>query len=168
MLLVDKDGRIATTQVTESVQIRVFRTIPKLMRERVRGRASSGDQDVYEFIRSRAMLFAKECGGLRPLGTDDRDFRTQLQVHPFDEFELPLNDVPFERRMGQTTLSCIACHDGPGIHSVRSYVGGDFPRGQYYLPVLQENDNADRQGELSTWLKRQQYSWGLLQGLWEE
>jgi hypothetical protein len=69
--------------------------------------------------------------------------------------------------MGQTMQSCAACHDGPGIYSVRSYARDSRP-GQYYLPVLQESDNADRQGELSTWVKRQQYTWGLLQGLWEE
>jgi hypothetical protein len=168
MLLVDEDGRIATTRVTESVQIRVFRAIPKLMQEGVRQRDTSGDQDVYEFIRSRALLFAKPRGGLRPLGPDDRDFMTQLLVHSVDEFELPPGDVPFERRMGQTEVSCIGCHDRPGIYSIRSYVGGDFPRGQYDLPVLQENENTDGQGELSAMLKRQQYSWGLLQGLWEE
>ena len=168
MLLVDTDGRIAATRLTEDVQIRVFRAIPKLMRDRARGRASSGDQDAYEFIRSRAMLFDKECGGLLPLGTDEKDFRTQLQVHRFDQFESPLDRVPFERRMGQTMQSCTACHDGPGIYSVQSYVGGNSRAGRYYLPVLQESDNADRQGEFSTWIKRQQYSWGLLQGLWEE
>src|SRR5262249_746822 len=128
MLIIDKDGRIATTRVTESVQIRVFRAIPKLMNERVRQRDASGDQNVYEFIRSRPLLFAKKCGGLRPLGPDDRDFMTQLRVHTVDEFELPPDNVPFERRMGQPRLSCIGCHDRPGIYSVRSYVGGEFPR----------------------------------------
>jgi hypothetical protein len=168
MLLVDKDGRIATTRVTESVQIRVFRAIPQLMQERGRQRDTSGDQNVYEFIRSRALLFANKCGGLRPREPDDRDFMTQLLVLPVDEFERPLDNAPFARRMGPTMLSCIGCHDRPGIYSVRSYVGGNFPRGQYYLPVLHENENADRQGELSAMLKRQQYSWGLLQGLWQE
>jgi hypothetical protein len=167
MLLVDKDGRIATTRVTETVQIRIFRAIPKLMK-RERQRDMSVHQEVYEFTRTRALLFAHERGGLRPLGPADKDFRTQLLVHPFDEFELPPDDAPFERRIGPTNLSCLGCHDSPGIFSVQSYVGGDFPRPRYYLPVLQENKNADSQGELSAMLKRQQYSWGLLQGLWKE
>jgi hypothetical protein len=168
MLLVDKDGGIATTPVTESVQIRVFRTIHRLMQDREQQRDSPADQNVYEFTRSRALLFADKSGGLRPLEPNDKDFSTQLLVHPHDEFELPPDTGPFDRRMGQVKLSCIGCHNRPGVYSFRSYVGGDFPRGQYYLPVLQESNNADTQGERTAILKREQYSWGLLQGLWED
>jgi hypothetical protein len=168
MLVVDDAGRIAATPVTESVQIRVFRAIPTVLQERVRQRHTSGDPDTYEFIRSRAMLFADKGGGLRAIGLADKDFRTQLMVHPYDQFELPSDDAAFERRMEQTRHSCTGCHDRPGIYSVLTYVGGNFPRGHNYLPVLQENENAKWQGELTTWRKREQYSWGLLQGLWEE
>jgi hypothetical protein len=168
MLLVDKDGRIATTRVTESVQIRVYRAIPRLMPERTRRSRTYGEQDVYEILRSRGLLFAQKHGGLRPPGLADKDFRTQLMVHSFDPFELPPDDAPFERRMSQTNLTCIGCHDQAGIYSVQSYVRSvSRARGQYYLPVLQENENADWQGELTGWLKRREYSWGLLQGLWE-
>jgi hypothetical protein len=167
MLVIDKDGRIATTSVTESLQIRVFQSIPQLAEGTVPQRGNAGVQDVYEFNRTRALLFADKQGGLRPVGDDDKDFRTQLQVHGFDEFELPKDNAPFRARMGQTMRMCKACHDRPGIFSIQSYVGGNFPRGQYYLPDVQPNNRPDSQGELSAMLKRQQFSWGLLQGLWE-
>jgi hypothetical protein len=167
MLLINKDGRIAVTPVTESLQLRVFRTILNRVPQR-QPRDAHSDQHVYEFTRSRVLLFASKSGGLRALDPEDKDFSTQLLVHPDDEFESPAAIAPFERQMGKTLLGCIGCHDRPGIYSVRSYVGGDFPRGQYYLPVLQENDNPNTQGERTALLKRREYSWGLLQGLWEE
>jgi hypothetical protein len=164
MLLIDNEGQIVSTRMTESVQLRVFRVIPALKAER----ESSRDQDFYEFTRSRSLLFANNTGGLRPLTSNDKDFHTQLLVHPYDEFELPPNDAPFDHRLLQTRQGCLGCHDRPGIYGFRSYTGGAFPRGQYYLPDLQANDDAESEGVLSAKQKREQYSWGLLQGLWED
>jgi hypothetical protein len=70
--------------------------------------------------------------------------------------------------MAPPTQSCLGCHDLPGIYGFRSYVGGFYPRGPNYLPDLQENVNADTEGELSGIRKREQYSWGLLHGLWQD
>jgi hypothetical protein len=167
MLLVDDTGGIATTPITESVQIRVFRTIHRLMQVREQQRETSADQNVYEFTRSRMLLFADKSGGLRPLEPTDKDFTTQLLVHNYDEFELPPDQAAFERRMLPLEQRCIGCHDKPGVYSFQSYVGRHFPRGQYYLPLLYENKSPDAQGECTAMLKREQYSWGLLQGLWE-
>jgi hypothetical protein len=49
-----------------------------------------------------------------------------------------------------------------------TYVGGFYPRGQYHLPTLNEGKGPDEQGQLSAVRKREQYRWGLLQGLWED
>jgi hypothetical protein len=166
MLLIDKEGELATTQVTESVQLRVFRMIVGAQPE-IRRPGEPDPQDTYEFTLGRAPLFAGKSGGLRPLGRDEKDFRTQLLVHGYDEFELQDN-LPFEKHMGQPMRSCLGCHDRPGIYSIRSYTGGDYPRGPYYLPNLQEGRDADTQGLLSAMRKREQYSWGLLRGLWQD
>lgn len=150
MLLIAKDGELTTAPLTESVQIRVFRKIDA--------------QDFYEFTLGRAELFAGESGGLRPVGRDEKDFRTQLLVHNFDLFELP-DDL--EKKMGQTMQSCRGCHDRPGIFSVQSYTGGSYPRPRYHLPHLSGGD-GDEQGRLSAQKKRELFSWGLLRGLWED
>jgi hypothetical protein len=173
MLLIDNEGRIAATPATESVQLRVFRAIHQRASPEDRRDAPS-DQAFFEFIRSRALLFAGKTVGLRPLGAGDKDFQTQFQVHPFDVFEakdsVPTERDPtaFERTMTPTVQECLGCHDRPGIFSFRSYTGGLYPRGQYYLPDLQPGDSAVSEGKLSALNKRQQYSWGLLQGLWED
>lgn len=170
MLLIDREGKIVITHVTESVQLRVIRAIPDV-RERDRPRDASSAQDFYEFTRGRAQLFAGQSGGLRAVERDERDFRTQLLVHLSDEFESSGKSdgtTPFSRRLGQPMRSCLGCHDRPGIYSFNSYVGGNYPRGRYYLPVLHSNDDANMEGQLTAMRKREQYSWGLLQGLWED
>ncbi len=152
MLLIDKDGELAATEITESVQLRVFR--------------KDDAQDPYEFALSRVSLFAGKSGGLRPLGREERDLRTQLLVSGYDEFELPDND-DFPKKMRATMQNCRGCHKGPGIFAIPSYMGGSYPRPQYHLPLLGAG-YGDEQGRLSAQKKREQYTWGLLQGLWEE
>jgi hypothetical protein len=161
MLVINQDGRIANTRVTESVQIRVFRTIPRRKADAGRARDAAADQDFYEFTRSRALLFAGKHGGLRAIGRDEKDFHTQLLVHTFDELETGGKPQPIMR-------SCIGCHDRPGVYSFRSFTGGAYPRGRYDLPTLQANQDPHGEAELSAMRKREQYNWGLLQGLWEE
>ncbi|OWK46684.1 hypothetical protein FRUB_00383 [Fimbriiglobus ruber] len=167
MLLIDRDGQITATRVTESVQFRAFRSIPKRNPDTGRDRESPAEQDFYEFTRNRAQLFAGKTGGLRPLGPNDKDFHTQLQVHTYDEFETADNDL-IERLRAPVTQSCLGCHDRPGIYSVRTYTEGGFPISQYRLPDLQENHDAETEARLTAFLKRGQYSWGVLQGLWED
>jgi hypothetical protein len=169
MLLVDDEGRIATTRVTESVQLRVFRTVPELVPEGARPRDATAGQDFYEFTRGRGRLFAGKTGGLRPLGPDDKDFHTQLLALPHDEFESSGHNIDFERAsMRPTTQSCLGCHDRPGVFAFRIYTGGVFPHGRFHLPDLEANHDADTEGELTAMRKREQYSWGLLQGLWDD
>jgi hypothetical protein len=165
MLLIDKEGRLAATQLTESVQVRVYRAIPSVQPNRYRP-DDPPEQDFYEFALSRALLFAGTSGGLRPVRQDDQDFSTQFRVHTFDEFELQ-NNVPFQNRMGHPLRGCIGCHDRPGIHSFLSYTGTDFPRG-LNLPYLDVENGPDWQGWVSAYRKRGHYSWGLLQGLWQD
>jgi hypothetical protein len=152
MLVIDKEGELATASLTESVQLRVFRKIDS--------------QDSYEFTLGRVPLFGGKNGGLRPIRRDEKDFRTQLLVHNFDEFEMPDNG-DLEKKMEQTMQSCRGCHDRPGIFSVPSYTGGSYPRPQYHLPHLSGGD-GDEQGRLSAQKKRELFSWGLLRGLWED
>jgi hypothetical protein len=172
MLLIDSNGELAATQLTETVQLRVFRAIPNLhaeedpLRGRSRGRGEPDTQDSYEFTLERAGLFAGRNGGLRPIRRDEKDFRTQLLVQNHDEFETQTRD-DVEKQMGNTMQSCRGCHDRPGIFSVQSYIGGNYPRPQFHLPHLSKG-GGDEQAHLSAQKKREQYNWGLLRGLWQE
>jgi hypothetical protein len=50
---------------------------------------------------------------LATAGTKRQGFHTQLQVHPFDEFELAQDDGLFERRMGSPWGVALAAMTGP-------------------------------------------------------
>ncbi len=69
--------------------------------------------------------------------------------------------------MTPTVQGCFGCHDLPGIFAFRSYTGGST-RGRGYLPDLQPGDSGVSEGKRSALNKREQYGWGLLQGLWED
>lgn len=171
MLLMDQQGKPAITLITEKVQLRVYRVIPKATLKDIRRPGNmpprSPEQDFYEITLRRALLFAGKSGGLRPLGPNEKDFLTQLSVHGYDEFE-SARDGRVENRMPRSLETCIGCHRGPGVHSFLTYAGGFFPR--EHLPELDEDRSSERrgssQGRLSAQRKREQYSWGELQGLW--
>ena len=91
-LLIDTSGRVVPTALTESIQLRVDR------------------QSFHEFRLSRPALFADRVGGLRPLGAEERDFKTGFGAHPMDEFELRQGEDSFRRRQFPVRGTCNACH----------------------------------------------------------
>ncbi len=133
-LLIDASNRVAASNLTESVQLRVYREVPAMSPETVAAAVVSGTQanrrarswqSFFEFRLSRRELFAGRTGGLVPLGIDERDFKTGFGAHPFDEFERHLaKDGSFAEISQQPILkeSCFACHRLPGTYSLNSYV----------------------------------------------
>lgn len=112
-LLIDAEGRIVPSPLTESVQVRVLRVdTPELTgealaeldrslpgqvvngygpdmppEERARhGRAAPDAQAFFEFRLGRAALFARGAGGLRD-ATGERDLDTGFNAHAWDELE---------------------------------------------------------------------------------
>jgi hypothetical protein len=170
-ILISRAKELVPTKLTESVQLRVFRSIAKLgpdadpLRGRIRVRGEPETQDGYEFTLSRPGLFAGRNGGLRPIHRDERDLTTQLLALIDDEFDAPSEEI--DRRMRNIVQSCPACHDRPGIFSMQSYTGGNFPRPRFDLPRLSAGD-GDEQAWNSNLKKREQYRWGLLSGLWQD
>lgn len=157
MMLINNQGQLVPTRLTEQVQIRVYHTISSGMDQ------TSGEdlaaQDFYEFRLSRRKLFAGESGGLRPLGREESFFRV-FSAHGIDSFERNLEHTLDRRRLPELK-SCVSCHAEPGIHSVLSYARSFGP-----LPKLMESRSASEANLTSSW-KRRQYEWGLLEGLWQ-
>jgi hypothetical protein len=156
-LAVDGSAKVRVTPVTELVQIRVYRRIPKDPKANLHG--DFGEQDVYEFVLDRAKLFAGEHG-LRSVGPDER-------AEPFARSE---GDDPFEERGPRRhrteepkepqMKSCIQCHQAPGIYSVASMERGFKGPGSELFRTYAWD--AELNGVVQT--KVRQYSWGLLQG----
>ena len=132
-LLIDSSQRIAAAPLTESVQLRVLHgdvpaSTPEVLNDAFRSSAASREriglwQSFHEVRLSRALLFAERAGGLRAVGSDERDFKTGFNAHPWDEFERPLRaDQAFPTRNQQVGIieNCFACHGLPGVYSFNS------------------------------------------------
>ena len=149
MLLIDDKGRIVPSNLTQSIQLRVFR----------------GKQAFFEFRMNRGALFAANAGGLRAVGPDDVEFLT-FSAKGDDPFEH--ERLPGPLRPGSVLGICSACHSEfePGIRSVKSV-----------RALLRPNATVDSRHErwagwftqptLAGELKTRRYDWGLLQGLWQ-
>jgi len=140
-LLIDRDGNIRATRLIESVQIRVIRETPRLP-TRPGLPADPGEQDGYEFVRSRPKLFAGDAGGLRPVTLDDLqpwfpEFRAHLS-DPIEDQAKPgrAANPPF----GVTALlgRCIVCHREAKLETFETFNrfdAGDRPRKQRLIAI---------------------------------
>jgi len=167
-ILIDSDGNLVPARLTESVQLRVYRAIPKAKGSDVRMVNATGSQDVYEFKLSRPKLFAHEAGGLRAIGKDERDIVfVQMQSFGVDPFEFSEEE---RKRWGPPMFievvlnTCMSCHSAPGIHSLNSRAQL-FERKTLRPPELADL-SPDREQLFTMIWKQRHYTWGLLQGLW--
>jgi hypothetical protein len=129
-LLIDSSRTIVPTSLTESVQLRVYREVPKMTPETLAAALGGGTspnwrdarswQSSYEFRLSRSLLVAGRAGGLRAVDPDERDFKTGFGAHPNDEFESAGRPFP-EVRQERIVHTCFFCHSLPGVHSFNTY-----------------------------------------------
>jgi hypothetical protein len=160
MILMDEKFNLVPTNLIESVQFRVHRSIPRVIEEGLNTNRNEArtSLDTYEFKLSRAKLFASESGGLRSVLRDEKEFPL-FQSHGIDLFEELNKPDQLERNLSPVLNSCASCHFRSGIHGMLS------------RSVRHEvTPSWDLQHEATTvkgW-KRRQYSWGLLQGLWQQ
>lgn len=146
MMLIDRNGEIVPTRLTESVQIRDYKTL--------------WQSNNSEFRLSREKLFSGEAGGLRAIGSEDKEFPV-FSTHGIDPFEMPRKFGELERHRATILDTCASCHRGSGIHAVLSYVSPIF---EGRMPELISCRTEDQAIGTVYW-KRQQHNLGLLQGL---
>jgi hypothetical protein len=166
MVLIDANGEFRPTNIVEDIQIRVHRKIPSAIPKGLNlDRNEARDAlDVFEFKLSRTKLFAHEDGGLRFLTRTDTEFPL-FRSHGIDLFEENSGGFPVNRMLRVSLEFCASCHFRPGVHSILSRerlerVG--HPDNSDLLPSWDSNYEADG---TKVW-KGKQFSWGLLQGLW--
>lgn len=78
-LLIDSTNAPRPSSLTESIQLRIHGE-------------STTVREFREFRLSRALLFSNRGGGLRPVGPDERLFKTGFRSHPHDPFEIRRDD----------------------------------------------------------------------------
>jgi hypothetical protein len=162
MLTIDDHGKLRPTRIIESLQIRVFREIPKGDPAKPAGFDDlAGKQDFYEFRMTRKDLFAGKSGGLHAVGPQEEEINLFIAPAPHDPFEDTERRNPGTSRIMQ---SCSGCHRPPGIHSVEAF-RRDFMR-LPRPPHLQKYDREQQEAAVMM-QKWESYSWGLLQALME-
>ena len=162
MNLFDTNGKLIATPITESLQIRVYNTVPSSARVLQADNLSARQlQSSFEFRLDRRALFAGQPG-LTPIRDEDVEFPV-FSTHGEDRFETPSAQGP-----SKILSSCNHCHADAGIHSVQSrhqivmmreHAAKDVVDDPHYGPVYWET-------EASLESKQERYDWGLLNGYW--
>jgi hypothetical protein len=100
---------------------------------------------------------------LQAVKADEQDFMVFLS-HEIDPFEAQERN-PNARGDGRgPTMNCYGCHDGPGIHSVLSH-SQIFEQRELRIQ-FNDSSSPQRIKDMTVRWKKEQASWGLLQGLW--
>jgi hypothetical protein len=149
LLLINSEGHIVPTPITESVQFRVLQLAATV-------------QNVYGFRLSRVQLIAGKVGGLYSVGPDDKEFPVFMD-HGLDAFETKA--ITIEQAQAVTLQMCQTCHFGQGAGNIISYSRDPFPRSPKVLPVLTET-NPDIEANLVISWKQQQANWQTLHKYW--
>src|SRR5262249_19556141 len=119
LLAIDDRGKVKPTRFIESVQLRVYRAVPKGDPAHPEGFDDlAGKQDFYEFRIARKDLFAGTAGGLHAVGPQHGELIPLPTPQPDAPFE---ENPPVRPARSGTLASCSGCHSRPGIHSVEAY-----------------------------------------------
>jgi len=153
---VDTAAKMRVTPITELVQIRVYRRIPK--NPEAHFARDSGEQDVYEFVLDREALFAGGHG-LRAVGPQEPAEPSFERREGDDPFE---RTTPFAPDMPQMK-TCIECHSAPGVYSMLSMTRGfrDNPKSN---SELFRTYSWDVEMKYTMQAKAARFDWGLLKG----
>jgi hypothetical protein len=159
LILIDDQGNLTPTNITESAQLRVYRAIPpgtEILEDEARS-----TQDVFEFALDRQKLFKGEAGGLRAVLPGEKHF-SLFRAHGIDWFE-KMEDP--ENLQGLVLSSCATCHASPGIHSFLSFSERRFGASMR-TPEFVESTIANEESMTAS-DKSRRYEWGLLRGMWQ-
>jgi len=141
IVLIDSDGNPTRTNLTESVQMRVYRAIHFDL-----GGTGTHSQDFFEFRVSREGLLSGRGRGLRAIVPGEKEFAF-FRAHGNDVFESE-GEKP-ESEEGIVLLTCSSCHEFAGMHSFISYSRHRFGAGIGTPPKLIES-NPDRETAVQT------------------
>jgi hypothetical protein len=160
-LLIDSTGNVSPSTLTESVQLRVYRSIEKMtagtfaeahrIDESMFPRAG---QDFEEFTASRAALFAGRPSFL-PMAASGPFFLT-FSAKGFDNFEMQFERTQIGEDPERAKRLCKDCHAAPGIYSVNSFVPFRLMNGPNGAgaPKLSEISLADAESTAVSWKQR--------------
>ncbi len=154
MLLIDRDGELVVSPITQSLQLRTF--------VQIRPAVVSGDVLMQEFTLDRERYLAGDATAMRPAENEPSMFMS-LGI---DWFEA--NDQIGREQyhaLGPVVRQCPQCHGGPGVFSMNSFT-------RFFSTPVMSNPRIDvldfdREAKVTIALKQEQASWGALSAYWE-
>ena len=171
LILFDNQGTLLGTPITESVQIRAYRSLPAVSEESLHNEASAladSGQDFFEIRLSRPQLFSNSAGGLRATAPKEKEFAI------FNSFGAD-KIAPSIRLDRYTPIleQCAVCHHSPGINSVNSrrhllkpyWLNHDYPESAPAPTTA--NQNSWWVDETGVSAKQRRFDWGVLNGYWK-
>jgi hypothetical protein len=172
MNLFDSQGNLVTSNITESVQIRLYHAITTTPERFFSGSLAdtikNSGQYFYEIKLSRPPLFSAKDGGLRAVARDEREFST-FQTEGGDPIEGTepsgrpgsIEEAPVELQQ------CIWCHSGGGAHSFNSREALLRPNRMQMEPENSDYGSIYWGDSSAIEWKQNRYDWGLLNGYWK-
>ena len=163
MTLFDNQGKLTATPVTESVQIRVYRSVTASTSPAVgidQMVAKSG-QDCYAIRLSRPLLFANQSGGFKAARPDERDFTLFGGGGPDEGSPGHYASLASYHPV---TKACVMCHREVGLQSLRTLARLQKPNPfQQDLPAEAFALRWWQDARVLSW-KQSQNNWRLLSG----
>lgn len=164
MLVIDQQGQIQPTPITESIQMRRYLQIRRIIQE------NDNAQKFFEFQLNRRDL----TGKLRRVTEDEKGFpNVRFMGKGIDLIETPFGAYAPDRKLADSESvksnlmgTCFTCHSGPGIFSVLSFTR-DLSADSPHRPADLESVKLQRETAASINGKHERFDWGLLQGLWQ-
>lgn len=163
LTLFDSQGNLTDTAVTESVQIRVYRSVTPSAAPAVGidQMITKSGQDFYAIRLSRPLLFANQSGGMKAARPDERDFALFGGAGP-DE-GLPGHYASLAS-YHPVVKACVMCHRAVGLQSLSTRARLLKPNPlQQDVPTEAYGPRWWMDGRVVTW-KESQDNWRLLRG----
>ncbi|HTV42608.1 MAG TPA: hypothetical protein VMF08_18735 [Candidatus Sulfotelmatobacter sp.] len=160
MCVIDQSGSIVPTPIIESIQMRRYLAIADPTSLIISNRVIiKPPEEFFEFRMDR-----RQGTRLRELPKDETDFNF-FMTKGFDQIE-GTRRVQRPTRSRSVLEDCATCHSGAGIYSVNSYMRL-FSSRYLYPPKPISGPVSDTIRAAIGW-KEGRFSWGLLQGLWNQ
>lgn len=163
MTLFDNQGRQRASPITESVQIRVYRSVTPSAAPAVGidQMITKSGQDSYAIRLSRPLLFANRSGGLKAARPDERDFTLFGGGGPDEGSPGHYASLASYHPVNK---ACVMCHRETGVQSLRTLGRLQKPNPlQQDLPAEAYGPRWWEDARVLSW-KQSQNNWRLLTG----
>jgi len=168
MTTFDDHGNLVPAPITESLQIRVYRTVTPEHREslaNLKAAIEASGQQFFEIRLDRALLFAGRVGGLREIGPEEKELFL-FNAMPIDQLDDPKAKIDLTRT-NPILQGCVWCHRQPGIQSLNSLPALLKPNSMQREPGYELSARWWEQDGTTDWKKNRE-EWGLLNGYWRQ